>query len=126
MNTGTITQVTLAKTGKSYRVKIGNEWYGAKKDSGLNEQSAGKTISYETETGDYGTWITKWGSASNGNGGQQQAAPSAPTSGVNLAFLPFVSNVVAHAIQCGRIEGPADIQAWADAAYSAAHNLKAV
>lgn len=124
MNTGTISQVTLAKTGKSYRVKIGNDWFGAKKDSGLNEQSAGKTITYETETGEYGTWITKWGSA-NGSTGAGNPVP-APTTGVNLAFLPFVSNVVAHAIQCGRIEGPAEIQAWADAAYSAAHNLKAV
>ena len=40
-------------------------------------------------------------------------------------WLPFVSNTVAHAIAAGKIEGPADIQAWAAAAKAAALALDA-
>lgn len=56
---------------------------------------------------------------SGGNG----AAPGG--GGGDRFYMPFVSNVVAHAIAAGRIEGPADIQAWAQAAKAAAVALDA-
>lgn len=117
---GTIEQVTLAKTGKSYRVKLGNEWVGAKKDSGIDMSFTGKTIEAEISDGDYGKWIEKWKIAT----AAQTVAATISADGINLAYLPFVSNCVAHAIQSGQCEGPANIAAWANAAYTAASNLK--
>jgi len=105
-----------AASGKSYRVQLGEEWYGAKLDSGI-EAAEGKEIEAEIETTDkFGKWIKKWsvvaGSSkpAGGNGSQ----PFAPW------FMPFVSNTVAHAIAAGKITGPAEIQAWASAAKAAA------
>jgi hypothetical protein len=40
--------------------------------------------------------------------------------------MPFVSNVVAHAIQVGTIKTPEEISKWAKAAYDAAQALDAL
>lgn len=115
---------SIKPTAKSLVIKSGGREYFAKKDSGLDGK-VGSTIEAETKQSNYNgkdyVWIEKWKAASS-------AAPTQPQgsftpTGINVAFLPFVSNVVAHAIQCGRIENPAEIQAWADAAYTAANNL---
>jgi len=37
-----------------------------------------------------------------------------------MVFMAFTSNAVAHAIAAGKIESPADIEKWANAAFSAA------
>jgi len=118
-----IDSVTTSKTGKSLLVKGSGKTYFAKLDSGLLGKQ-GETIEAETKAsekdGNTFVWIEKWKKAS------AEAAPSASIAqgGINMAFLPFVSNVVAHAIQVGKIEGPAGIAAWANAAYDAACNLK--
>lgn len=114
-----VEKVMKAGTGKSFRVQINGEWYGAKLDSGI-EAAEGKEIDAEIETTEkFGKWIRKWtvvsgaSKATGGNGTQ----PYAPW------FMPFVSNTVAHAISAGKIEGPAEIQAWASAAKSAAETI---
>lgn len=113
---------SIKPTAKSLVIKSGGKEYFAKKDSGLDGK-VGSTIEAETKQSNYNgkdyVWIEKWKAASNAAPAQGSFNPT----GINLAFLPFVSNVVAHAIQCGRIESPAEIQAWADAAYTAANNL---
>lgn len=130
----TIESVKLSSTGKSLNVKANGKTYFAKKDSGLMDK-LGATIEAETELsespsgGNPFTWITKWKIASNGAAqsaaaSNQMALNAPPPSGIRMEFMPFVSNCVAHAIQSGQCEGPAAIQAWADAAYSAACNLK--
>lgn len=131
-----ILNVKTAPSGKSLIVEVAGrkDGYFAKLDSGLQ---AGMTVEAETKASEYNGktswWIDKWSRAANGGGApsgvQQPLAPGQPQgsfspTGINLAFLPFVSNCVAHAIQCGRIETPADIARWANAAYEAAHNLK--
>lgn len=112
---------SIKPTAKSLVIKSGGREYFAKKDSGLDGK-VGSTIEAETKQSNFNgkdyVWIEKWKAASNAT-----PAPAVTATGINLSFLPFVSNVVAHAIQCGRIENPADIQAWADAAYTAAANL---
>lgn len=116
---------SIKPTAKSLVLSCGGREYFAKKDSGLDGK-VGATIEADTKQSNYNgkdyVWIEKWKIASNG-ATPQAAQPSFTAAGINLAFLPFVSNVVAHAIQCGRIETPTEIQAWADAAYTAASNL---
>jgi hypothetical protein len=118
---------SIKPTAKSLVLTCAGKEYFAKKDSGLDGK-VGSTIEVETKASDYNgksyVWIEKWKTAPNG----AAAAPaqgSFTASGVNLAFLPFVSNIVAHAIQAGYIQMPADIQKWASTAYSVAHDLKA-
>lgn len=120
---------SIKPTAKSLVITSGGREYFAKKDSGLDGK-IGSTIEAETKSSDYNgksyVWIEKWKMAASG------AAPTPPApqqvsfspTGVNLAFMPFVSNVVAHAIQCGRIESPADIKRWAMTAYDVASSLK--
>lgn len=138
-----IEQVKLSASGKSLSVKASGRNYFAKKESGLMDK-LGWTIEAETEEsapkdgGKPFVWITKWKKADAATASAPAAAPapaaaSAPAQqpsfsaeGINLAFLPFVSNCVAHAIQAGRIETPHDIQKWAQGAYSAANSLKDV
>lgn len=136
-STVTIEQVKLSASGKSLSVRASGKSYFAKKDSGLIDK-LGWTIEAETEESqpkDGGrpfVWITKWKKASeqpqtaalNQSQHYEVPQPLGPSNAINLAFLPFVSNCVAHAIQSGQCDGPASIQAWADAAYTAACNLK--
>lgn len=113
---------SIKPTAKSLVLKCGDREYFAKKDSGI---SAGMTIEAETKTSEYNgksyVWVEKWKQASNGSAAPQSAPQDA--SGVNMAFMPFVSNVVAHAIQAGRIQTPDDLGKWAQAAYTTAHGL---
>lgn len=120
----TLLITAIKPTAKSLVITAGGREYFAKKDSGLDGK-IGLTIEAETKQSNYNgkdyVWIEKWKTASGAPAAPAQASFTA--AGINLAFLPFVSNVVAHAIQCGRIETPTEIQAWADAAYTAASNL---
>lgn len=132
--TSTIRIDNIKPTAKSLVITSNGKEYFAKKNSGLDGM-AGSTIEAETEASDYNgkhyVWIQKWKKA--------EAAPAAPApaprsepqpsfnaDGINLAFLPFVSNCVAHAIQAGKVETPQELQRWAQAAYSAANSLKDV
>ena len=118
MKTLTIEAVTDSKTGKSLRVKAGEDWYGANKDSGLTK---GMTVEAEVSDGEYGKWIDKWkptnGSAAPQVDGTASAqAKQSTTPGAAPAWLPFASNTVAHAINAGLIKEPADVKLWAAAA----------
>lgn len=134
--TSTIRIDSIKPTAKSLVIKSGATEYFAKKDSGLDNK-VGSTIEAETKQSNYNgkdyVWIEKWKMASSApqqdsnsqnsrNAPVQQGAFTA--TGVNLAFLPFVSNCVAHAIQCGQITEPSQISRWANAAYDAASSLK--
>ncbi len=134
MSTSTmqIMNVRQSPSGKSLIVDVAGrqEGYFAKLDSGLQ---SGMTIEAETKASEFkgktSWWIEKWKAAQPQ---QPQTAPqiqpqpqgSFSPTGINLAFLPFVSNCVAHAIQAGRIQSHGEIREWANAAYEAAHNLK--
>lgn len=125
-----IDSVKPAPSGKSLIVKSGEKSYFAKLDSGIDQ---GMTIEAETKASEYNgktnIWIEKWRRIGNGAAAapaQQTASPEAPASGINMAFMPFVSNVVAHAIQAGHVQAPGDIQKWAQSAYSTALSLEKV
>lgn len=120
----TVENVTPAKTGKSLRVKANGDWYGAKKDSGI---AAGMLIDAEVEDGEYGKWIKQWKIAAQQTTAQPAKASSAPAataSNGNLAWLPFASNTVAHAIQAGLITDPSQVKVWAQAAERAFYEMQ--
>ena len=124
--------VTQAKTGRSLRVKIGETWYGAALDSGIQK---GMNIEPVVSTGKFGPWIDKW----LPSGGPQPTAqiPPAPSSPVavgspppnfdpeepavytrpsdNVApwYWPSVSNVCSSAIEKGLITKPEELNMWA-------------
>lgn len=117
--------VTKSKSGKALRIKAGDKWYGARLNSGL-EGAKGKTIDAEVHDDEqYGLQIDTYKLV-----GSTPAADKAPTPGVpaggNSApwWMPFVSNITAHAIQAGIITAPNQIEAWATAARAAAHKLE--
>jgi hypothetical protein len=118
-----IESVTKSKSGKSFVVKAGGKQYLANLESGLSQ---GMTIEAETKDSDFNgtllTWIEKWKPVTT-------AAIPSPQTGTNSGgsapwWMPFVSNVTAHAIQAGIIQTPNQIEAWAIAARNAAHKLE--
>ena len=112
---GTVEEVTKTKSGKALRVKLAGTWYGGFLDSGL-DKAVGKTIEAQiTPDKGWGLGIGQWSYS------QAPAQPSPANTAVKPSngdrwWLPFVSNQVAHAIQAGRIQTPADMNAWAKAA----------
>lgn len=111
-----IDEITPSKSGKAWRVKIGDKWYGANKDT-IATTDKGRVADMEIEASDYGPWIKKATFASPGPS-TQAVAPSQTMSAPY--WLPFASNVVAHAISAGIVKEPADIKAWVLAAKEAA------
>ena len=113
---------SIKQTPKSIVLKAGGKEYFAKKDSGI---SAGMTIEAETEASDYNgktyTWVKKWTPAKTA----EAAGTSSVVGGNNvLPYMPFVSNVVAHAISAGIVTAPDMIESWAKAAFLAARALE--
>ena len=108
---GTVDSVTKSKTGKSWRVKIGSEFYGANFDSKI-DGAVGKYIDFEWDDGQFGKWLKSWG---------PDTAPvmgaAVPASGQRLNgdryWLNFVSNQTAHLIQVGLIKDKATLNQWA-------------
>lgn len=113
---------SIKPTAKSLVLKAGGKEYFAKKDSGI---SSGMTIEAETEESEYNgktyVWVKKWKPVQ-----AVAAAIQTPQAGTNVTpwWMPFVSNVTAHAIQAGIIQTPSQIEAWAVAARNAAHKLE--
>lgn len=117
--------VMKSGTGKSLRVKIGAQWFGADLDSGLQK---GSVFSAEVQTGKFGPWLTEVDlgasippvEAPRGSsvGGSSGGIPTFPT--VAPFWMPFASNVVANAISAGVIKDPDDIKKWVFAAKGAA------
>ena len=123
---GTVDSVTKSKTGKSWRVKIGSEFYGANFDSKIDTM-LGKSVNFEWEDGKFGKWLGSWGPDTTAPAvaeamvaGRIQAVPMGKPS-VERWWLPFVSNQCAHAIAAGHIKGVADLRSWAIAAKDAIH-----
>lgn len=107
---GKIDSVEKSKSGKSWRVKVGGKYYGAKFDSHL-EKEVGKTIDFNVESGEYGDWIVSWAhtqSAAPANGGDHE--------GLSDTEMRFISNVVGQAILAKTVSDPLQISLWAKAA----------
>lgn len=116
MNKGKVESVTDAKSGKSWRVKIGTAWYGAKKDSKL-DSAKGKMIEFEILPDEgYGEWIGKWSFANGTTQAPAQADNGGAHEGLTEAEMRFVSNVVGQAILAKTITTPLEIPSWAKAA----------
>ena len=117
---GIVEQINKSKTGKSWRVFIGNEWYGAKFDSKL-DQATGKAIDFTIESDPkFGNWIKDW------DYDREPQPAASPAKAQTLAngksdrwWINFTSNIVAHAIAAGLIKEPIQLQAWAKAARNA-------
>ena len=122
-----IEAVQQAKTGKSLRVQLGGQWYGAVLDSGLADKR-GQMIEAEIETGKYGPWIKGWKpvAATQVPPPPQGGFPPAPAPAVaapqyagepgnNIApwYWPSVSNICAAAIEKGLITNPEGLNMWA-------------
>lgn len=121
MTIGKIESVTKSKSGKSWRVKIGSEFYGANFDTKI-DSALGKSVDFTFGSTDFGKWIESWDYA------RQDAVPagttdSKPASNGDRFYMPFVSNICAHAIASGQIKEPSQISPWAKAAYDAAQAL---
>lgn len=120
-----VEDVTMAKSGKSRRVKLSGSYYGSYLDSGIETQ-IGKLIEAEIVTLDKGgPWIKAWKPSA-----APQAIPAAPvqpgpldggkvykyaepSDNVQPWYMPFVSNTVAHAIAAGKCETPEAVNQWA-------------
>lgn len=120
-------QITIDKikpNEKSLVVTAGGKDYFAKKDSGI---TAGMTIDVETEDSEYNgknyCWIKKWKAMAAQTPDQPASPPKGQQASTGLWWMPFVSNVTAHAIQAGLITEPRQLEGWATAARNAAHKL---
>ena len=140
----TVANITQAKTKRSLRVLLGNKWYGAYLDSGLEK---GMIIEPVIETSEKaGPWIVKWTPAEGhtlpesasaepedernppAEGESATPQPARERQASNMIappyWLPFVSNTIAHAITAGHIREPGQIGAWAKAAAETAIALE--
>ena len=121
---GYVKSVVPSKTGKAWRVSIGDKYYGASFDSKLDTM-VGQNIDFDFDDGKFGPWIKTWG--------PDHTQPSTPTPQAIVAppgqsskvsngdryWLPFVSNQCAHAIAAGIIKEPQQMRVWAVAAKAA-------
>ena len=117
---GTVDSVTKSKTGKSWRVKIGSEFYGANFDSKI-DGAVGKYIDFEWDDGQFGKWLKSWGPEHTQAPVMGAAVPAqgVPRSNGDRWWLAFTSNQVAHAIAAGIIKEPQQMRVWAVAARAA-------
>lgn len=144
MQQGLIERAQMSKSGKSLRILVNGQWYST---NNLALQSAtGRNVQFNVGTSEYMGNTIMWANDAellnsdgvarpqNGGGVQVQsstpshphAQPTKPLPAVpveNMAFMPFVSNTVAHAIQAGAIKSPEEIYAWAQKAFNTAKNL---
>ena len=116
---GKVENVSKSKTGKSWRVKIGSEYYGAQFDSNI-EGATGKMIDFSFDDDvKFGKWVKSWAYATNA-APQPPAAPVAEHggehTGLTEAEMRFISNVVGQAILAKTISTPLEISVWAKAA----------
>ena len=118
-----IESVKVNPSGKSCMVKAGGKEYFAKPAMGL---AAGMSIDAETEDSDYNgkinVWIKKFKPIQS-EPHRAAAAAASPSNGASLAWLPFASNTVAHAIGAGIITAPNQVKPWAEAAKTAFEEL---
>ncbi len=125
----TVESVVLTKSGKAYNVKAGGKFYVASKSSGIEQVMPGTQI--DATLGAFaapnGANVSTIDGFTKLNGNIALQARQEPSGGVQVVdrfYMAFVSNVVAHAIQVGRILEPEDILDWATAARDAAMALE--
>ena len=139
MSTVMLEEVSMAKSGKSLRVRLGGSMYGAYLDSGLNNPALkGSFIVAEIVTLEKGgPWIKAWKPSvvpthapsgapyippqqNPANAAMPQttrerepeyAKPAAPGN-VAPYWLQFASNTIAHAIAAGLIKSANDVGTW--------------
>lgn len=124
---GTIQQAKMSQSGKSLSVLINEVWYSTKAFE-LNTM-VGATIDFEYSTSEFNgnkmNWLNAYTPVTQQGGNQsapQQQTP-APSGSSGELPMPFISNVVAHAIQANKIQNPSDITAWANGALQAYQQL---
>lgn len=123
-----IKSVKLSASGKAYNVQTDSgKFYVAGLATGI-EQAEGKTV--DAELGSFRSANGKTIETIDGftltDSPKQPVASSSGSNGhSDRWYMPFISNTVAHAIQCGLIKGPGDIGQWARAAYRVALTLDA-
>lgn len=131
---GQVQAKEFTKNGKP-KLKIGGNWYFAGRCD-VSNLNPGQTIEFEwaefgepnERTGRKPRGLNNWGLI-NGSHGPTAGGP-VPTnvlphpSSLDDADRPFISNIVAHAIQAGLIKEPEQLDKWALAAQGAMRALK--
>ena len=120
---GYVKSVVPSKSGKAWRVQIGDKYFGASFDSKLDTM-VGQAIDFDFDDGKFGPWIKTWGPDHTQPSTPPQQAPVAPPDQSSKAngdrfWLAFTSNQCHAAIQAGLVKSPADLKAWAIAAKDA-------
>ena len=136
MSTVMLEEVSMAKSGKSLRVRLGGSMYGAYLDSGLNNPALkGSFIVAEIVTLEKGgPWVKAWKPSvvpvaapvttpaptgfpvpspveTTRQREPEYAKPAAPGN-VAPYWLQFASNTIAHAIAAGLIKSANDVGTW--------------
>lgn len=124
--TGTIQSAEEGRSGKSLRVSINGQWFSSKNWELKN--MVGQVITFTPSSSEFQgktyLWVNEFNVGTQGvQTTNSKGEPKAPTNTNDMAYLPMTSNLVAHAIQAGKIETPDQIQAWAKAAFHAAKSL---
>lgn len=118
MATGRIEKVEQSRTGKSVTVTVDGNRYTCR-DKSIQNLQTGTLIEFEEGSFEWnGKHVTTIESYS-----VKGPAPKSGGGSSDEPALRFVSNVVAHAIQSGRIEEPSQIAMWAKTAYNVAISL---
>ena len=130
MNTGIISNVKRSQSGKPLGVLIGDRWYQTK--NWALEHAIGRTIEFEVTTSEFNGksfyWLDKERLVDGVPGAatapaRAAAAKTSVAAPENMAFMPFVSNTVAHAIASGYCKTPEQIYSWAYKAFNVAKAL---
>ena len=121
---GYVKSVVPSKSGKAWRVQVGDKFYGASFDSKLDTM-VGQNIDFDFDDGKFGPWIKTWGPDHTQPSTPTQQAPVAPPGQASKAngdrwWLSFISNQCKGAFEAGLIKAPEDIKKWALGAREAA------
>jgi hypothetical protein len=122
MTTIRIDDIMDSKTGKSWRVKSGDKWYGASKDL-LSASDKGKVFEVKISASDFGPWIDSAKAPETAPIAAKTGLQASNGSGVAPWYMPFISNCVAHAISAGLVKEPTDVKVWVLAAKQAAESM---
>jgi hypothetical protein len=140
MMQGRIEQAQMSKSGKTLRIKVGDNWYST--NNFALESAVGRTVQFEVGTSEYMGNTIYWANDAELVIDHGAPAPSNPAAAANIPaprpqpqsqtpsgsdltardFMPFTSNQVAHAIAAGLITKPEDIATWTKAAFHAIKN----
>lgn len=103
-----VDDVMKSSTGKSWRVKSGNQWYGADLDSGV-EHMKGQTVNVEIKPSKAGPWLKIVGDVVPS---PMPTPTPTPRQDGDMRWLPMASNTVNAAIAAGLIKEHNQIKVW--------------